>query len=370
MNQEPMERPVEEQPTAYPTDLTEQEFLKFSMNVAKKMGTLRSQNLFVGMYAVYFAITTFAFVNNWMQTGEISFMMLGMLLLTVASAVLTFTLMPARVKKSAKATFALGNYNRYYGEVSLTPQAIVKNFGDETLVIPLNAQSVYVETRDCMAFSTTGVGRSIILPARCVTDEMAAAIRKVVFDPQCTIKRQVIARMQALATEPIEKQEFPKEPQTLRVLDYQYTPEEFSKLSFASAWRRYVSSFPGMSMLAVLLGLMLALLQENPWWFPIVSLVMIVGYLAILMLNAKISASRAMQIDVRTRVVVSDRGLDVSVIPSGARLRVIWNSIDRAVDNGAFVNFHHGGGQIVSIPKRCIADFDEFRAVVDQYMKK
>ena len=184
MNQEPMHETVQEeeqQPYTFPVDLTEKEFLRFSMTLARKMGTLRMQYFIMGIYAVYAVITTVGIVTTFTETGQISLSLVGMLVLTLAGAALTMALMPSRVKKSAKATYAVGNQNGYYGEITVTETAISKYLGDETVTVPLNTpQSMYVETKDFMSFSTAGDQRTIVLPARCMTEETAKAVREAV----------------------------------------------------------------------------------------------------------------------------------------------------------------------------------------------
>lgn len=373
LEQEPLTAPEEEQEQAqeqgYPVDLTEQEFLKFSMVVARKMGTLRSQTLIMGLYAVYLIITIVGIVTTFMESGQLSFALLGMMALTMAGAVLTFTLMPSRVKKAAKASYRLGNQNGYYGELSISHTAVMKNIGHETVTIPLTPQTLYIETKEFMSFTTAGQQRSIVLPARCMTPEMATAIREVVFSSKVNLNRRVFDRMEAAAVAPIARREFPGDPQTLYTVDFQFLPEEFSKLSMDVAFEQYTKQFFGYSMMAILLGLMLAMLQESIWWFPGVSLAMIVGHLAFTFIRAKVNAARGGEMEIRTHVTFTDLGVEIRVSPNGQRMSVMWQGLDRVVERRDFVEFYHGGGHLLRIPKRAIRDFEEFRQVVDSHFQ-
>ena len=374
MNQEPMHETVQEeeqQPYTFPVDLTEKEFLRFSMTLARKMGTLRMQYFIMGIYAVYAVITTVGIVTTFTETGQISLSLVGMLVLTLAGAALTMALMPSRVKKSAKATYAVGNQNGYYGEITVTETAISKYLGDETVTVPLNTpQSMYVETKDFMSFSTAGEQRTIVLPARCMTEETAKAVREAVFGEKSTLNRRVFGRLQPQATEPIPKRAFGEEAEVLYKVDFTYTPEEFSKMTKELAWKRSMSNFTGFSMMAVLLGAMMAMLEESIWWFPGVSLTMIAGFLLVSLLSGMSLARRASVMEFRTHVTITDRGIRIAVSPQGRQMSVIWAGMTRVVEYPAYVDFSCNGGHLLRLPKRVIGDMETLRSVVDANMPK
>jgi hypothetical protein len=54
----------------------------------------------------------------------------------------------------------------------------------------------------------------------------------------------------------------------------------------------------------------------------------------------------------------------------GARsLNIPWSHITRAVNCGDTVELYAGESKQLTIPKRCIPDFEELSAVVDGHMK-
>ena len=75
-------------------------------------------------------------------------------------------------------------------------------------------------------------------------------------------------------------------------------------------------------------------------------------------------------IDAAAARILTDRGIELRLSPSGQRLSFGWQCVERAVERETCVEFFHSGGNLLRIPKRAIADFEEFRRVVDGNMKK
>lgn len=361
---------TDEREAGYPVDLTEDEFLRFSMTVATKIGPLKTQRSLMIVFAIYFVITLIGFVKTLLDTGEISIALLSMMALTAVSAAVSLTLMPSRVKKGAKASYRAGSTNNYYGELTVTPYAIEKCIGDETVSIPLNEHTMYLEDRSFMAFSAAGQQRSIILPARCMTAAEAARVREVVFAQSVRVNRRVFGRMEALAATPIERRPFPCAAQTLYTVDFQYQEDEIAKLQSDIAWRQYIQSLPGFSMLSILIGLLMAFLEEQVLWFPGVSLTLILGYLVLTVVLSKSRARRAAATQNRTRVTFTDRGIETVISPTGQRQSIGWQGLERAVERADCVEFFYSGQHMLRIPKRAVEDMDELKRIVDAHFQK
>lgn len=367
MNEEYQEEIREE---GFPVDLNEQEFMAFHMALAKKMGALRTQTPIMILFAVYLVVDIVTFVKEYIDTGTFSLSLAIIALVTLACAALSMTVVPARIKKNAKAGFLVGNQNGYYGEITVTPYAIMKNIGSETVTIPFSEQTLYVEDKEFMAFTTAGQQRSIVLPARCMTPDMAAQVRQAVFAPNVSIQRRVFARMEARASAPIPRRDFLAAPQTLYLVDFQYTEAELSKLFMDVALKQYFQSLPTVAAMSILAGLLMAILQEQVLWFPCLSLGIIFGYLLITVITAKNRGKKTDAVQNRTHLSLTDQGITLRISPSGQHLNFGWQSVERAVEREAYVEFFHSGGNLLRIPKRAIEDFEEFRRVVDEHFKK
>lgn len=354
----------------FPVDLTEEEFLNFSMTIAKKMGALRTQTPIMVLFGVYLVVDFVSLIKEYADTGNFSVSLALIALVTLACAVLSMTIMPARIKKAAKASFLVGNQNGYYGEITVTPYAIMKNIGSETISVPFDEHSIFIEDQGFMAFTAAGQPRAIVLPARCMTPEMASQVRQAVFAPNVRIQRRVLARMEARAVQPIPRRAFLGAPQTLYTVDFQYTEGELAKLHMDVALKQYFQSLPSVSAMAILAGLLTAMIAEQVLWFPVLSLGIIFGYLLVMVITAKSRGRKAGELPNRTHLTLTDRGIELRLSPSGQRLSFGWQGVERAVEREECVEFFHSGGNLLRVPKRAIEDFEEFRNVVDTYVKK
>ena len=353
-----------------PVDLNEQEFLDFNMTIARKMGALRTQKPMLLLFAVYLVVDVISLIKNFLDTGHISWTLLVIAAVTLACGAMTLYAMPARIRKTAKANYLAGNHNGYYGEFTVTPYAVMKRIGDETITVALDEHAIYLEDKGFMAFTAQGQTRSIVLPARCVTPQMAAANREAVFAPTARIRRRVFARMEAVAPAPIPRRDFPAPPQTLYTLDFIYNESEAKTVFRDVAMKQYFQSLPTVSAMAIMAGLLLAILQEQVFWFPLVSLGIIFGYLLILLVQASSHSKQPGATENRTHLTLTDRGVELRISPSGQRMAFGWQGVERAVERAECVEFYYNGGNLLRIPKRAIDDFEKFKQVVDAHHKK
>ena len=353
-----------------PVDLNEQEYLDFNMTIARKMGALRTQKPMLFLFAVYLTVDVISLIKEFADTGHVSWTLLVIATVTLACGGLMLTVMPRRIRNTAKTNFAAGNQNGYYGELTVTPYAVMKNIGDETITVPLDEHSIYIEDKGFMAFTAQGQSRSIVLPARCVTPQLATAIREAVFAPTVRIQRRVFARMNAVAPAPIPRRDFLAPPRTLYTLDFTYTEKEAAKLFRDVAMKQYFQSLPTVSAMAIMAGLLLAILQEQVFWFPLVSLGIIFGYLLILLLQARSRSKNPGATENRTHLTLTDRGVELRISPGGQRMAFGWQGVERAVEREECVEFFYSGNNLLRIPKRAIDDFEEFKQVVDLYHTK
>ena len=352
-----------------PVDLNEQEYLDFNLTLARRMGALRLQKPMLFLFAVYLAVDVISLIKEFVDTGRISWTLLIIAAVTLACGCLVLTVMPARIRKTAKASFLMGNQNGYYGELTVTPHAVMKNIGDETITVPLDEHSIYLEDKGFMAFTAQGQSRSIVLPARCVTPQMATAIREAVFAPTARIQRRVFARMDAAAPAAIPRRDFPAPPQTLYTLDFAYTEQEAAKLFKDVAMKQYFQSLPTVSAMAIMAGLLLTILQEQVFWFPLISLGIIFGYLLLLLLQARARGKNPVATENRTHVTLTDRGVELRISPTGQRISFGWQGVERAVERADCVEFFYSGNNLLRIPKRAIDDFDELKRIVDTHVR-
>lgn len=351
-----------------PVDLTKEEFVAYHMATAKAFGALRRQNAMLILFGMYFAVTVIGTVQNYQETGQISLVMVLLSVVTLVSAVLSMVLTPAQIRRRARRNYDVGNLNGYYGEWGITDTEVFKNLGHERVTMPLDEKTLYIEDVAFMAFVTAGAQRSIILPARCMTKEAAAAVREKVFRAGCRVQRRVIGRMTAQAAEPIPRRDLLEAPQTLYFADATYEEKELLQLHGDIAWKHFVHNLPTLLVITVLFAAMFALIEESVLLFAVITLGIPLAFLLFTTLSGRSTAKRmTAQHPTRLRLTVTERGLDAAFQPSGQRVIIHWSSVRRAVERPTCVDFYYGDNHLLRIPKRCIDDMDELRRIVDSH---
>ncbi|MBQ4616863.1 MAG: hypothetical protein IJB27_00620 [Clostridia bacterium] len=354
-----------------PVDMTKEEYIAYSMAVARRFGVLRMQKMSMIMFVVYAVIIGGSLITYYAETGIWDWMMLVLLGITLLSSAVIFTIVPWRVKKTATASYEAGNVDGYYGELTVSAHEIVKTSGDGELRIPLNESTMYLEDSGFMAFTTQGMMRGIVLPARCVTPSLAAAIRKAVFGGQSRMRRIVVHRMQPLAVEPIAVRESAPKPETFQTVRVRYENEEIQKMLVDTGWKQYVQSLPIIVTLGIMLGTIMAMMEENLPAFFVWSLGTVLVMFLLSTLTTRAKAKRAAVLpQAGLTVELNEYGVvlvqHASELTAENRILTRWSSLTRAVERRDCVDIT-SEGRLIRIPKRCILDLDEFRNIVDAH---
>ena len=369
MEQQSLE-PIEQEPVhGYPVDVTEEEFVQFSLTMAKTFGALRLQKPTAVCFVLYLLIAIGLVVWEYIDTGTISWVLLSVAALSVVCAVPGLIWMPRKTVRDAKKTYQTNNDNRYYGEIVFENGELIKIGGCKRWVIPMSDTALYVEDTDFMAFASVGnIGNVVLLPARCMTEEMAGAVRAVVFADNSRIKRRVLHRMQAGTQTPIPLREPMPLPQTLWSLRFTYQPEELKTLLTDVGRQRVVRQLPVTVMGSIGAGLAMWLCFESLSALFITTPAMILLMTLVSSLNAAATAKRVSQTQtVQIQMHLTERGLDYEMQPSGRKVYVRWQGIERAVESDTAVELTLTGGELLRIPKRCIDDMETLRSVIDTH---
>ena len=339
------------------------------MTVAGKFGALRMRVPMIACFIGYIGLIVYFAAMEIADSGSLSWSIILMAIVSILCALPGLIINPHRVKKISRETYAAGEENGYYGEVYFEDGAIVKDVGYKQTRLTLCETTMYIETADFMAFtSAKGATASIILPARCLTEENAAMIRKEVFREENRLQRRVIARMVAGATAPIAPRAMLEEPTVLFETAFTYTAEELSDIITSGAGRSYIQKLPSLAVTAMMLGAVMVLFIESVWVFAVTVPAV---FLISLLFSSLSAASAAKRVDTmqasRICVTITDRGIDHET--AGRTAAVKWQGVKRAVEADTYVEFTMNGGLLLRIPKRAIEDMDAFRAIVDRYHK-
>ena len=353
-----------------PVDITEEEFTDFTMTVASKFGALRMRIPMIVCFAAYMVLIAYLAAIELADNGRLSWSMIVMAVVAIMSAMPALIVNPLRAKRVARETYAAGEENGYFGEIYFKNGEIIKDVGYKQTSLPLSAETMYIETTEFMAFcSVKGATASIIIPARCLTEDMASMIRTEVFRASYPLQRRVIKRMIARAAAPIAYRPMLDAPTTLFEANFSYTPEELADIITYSARRNFINKLPSLLVTAAFIGAVLVMMLDNVWVF--VAAVPAAVLLSFLMssLNAASAAKRVKEMPAsRLQVAITDRGIDQET--TGRVSSVKWRGVKRATEADTYVEFTLNGGLMLRIPKRVIEDMDAFRTMVDTYYKK
>ncbi len=351
---------------SFPVDLNREEFIAYYDLSARTACPLRGHRGRLILTGVLAALLTGAFLYQYAVWGEWD---LPMLLLTaglVLLALFTGLYLPRRLRRQAarlyEETMATG-YD-YYGTVTVHSAEIVKQGQEVTTTIPLDQTTFFVETADMQLFIHRQ-GRALVLPARCMTSEAAAAVRTAA-DRLPTANRRFVARLQAQGLTPTPSTGVP----AVTVWDktVRYTAEELTAVlqgRVRSAYGRRIPSICGMSLLA---GLIYGWGQES------VTTAMIacgVCFGLLTLFTFLLPYRRASRIPEDThqtvQVTLTDRGVQLR---EGEQFAAFpWRAVRHVYDRGDHAEMLFPRGASLYLPKREIGDMAVFEAILGQYWK-
>ncbi len=362
LRQEPMGE--ESAPAGFPVDLTREEFVAYHMLLTRLSAPLplrAMQWIFTaigGLLLVLAVADAILLGPNWM--------MLGTALFSVAISLVFWLIVPGRIRRKAAKTYdeSVAGGHDYYGLMEYTGTHVVKRCDDITTAIPVNASSMFVEGPDCMVWINRE-RRAIVLPARCMTTEMAAEMRRAA-DKLPQRNRRFYGRLVPLGQVAVK----PEMMQTTLLWEKTivYTPEEYADQLKDSVTVHYRRRMPVLSIISVAAAFAFGFEEARPWkcllWF-----LAIFGMLTVTNFVVPRSRIKSMQEHIpeeqRTlTVALTDRG--VRMTQNEQSVTAPWFTLQHIIDRGDYVEFQRPP-QLIRVPKRYIEDFEAFDSIITQY---
>lgn len=357
---------------AFPADLNREEYIDFNITVSQISGLLRFRKGQIILFSVLAAVSVVMMIFDIVMAGSLDPVLVLLVIFLIAAAGILFIGIPRYVRSSAEKAYDQSLLNRYsyYGEVRVYPDRVEKR-GKNTVVIRFAENAVYMENRRMMVLLAPGTP-AIVLPARCMTPAAAEGMRRAVLPGIPMPRQKLLDRMEPLAEVPLPPPHEAVEPEEteLFAVDVEYTKEEFVKIVTDTALRAFMKMLPVYSGMSVLAGLMFGLMNGLP--FGIASFLLMIGLffaLNVLMARGKAVRNYTLMPDSgkRLRVSFSDRGLTVKSERPGESMRFVWKAVERAVERPESVEFYTATS-FLRIPKRCIPQFDQLKALVDAHV--
>ncbi len=282
---------------------------------------------------------------------------------------------PRQFRKKNELLYTMSRFSghSFDGVVKVNEFGIEKSTVDETTRVGFSQCAAYIETEDMLMFCMTQ-GKSIVIPARCLTAEDAEYTKKAALAVISPTRRYVLAEISPkLETkQPIGNILKPMENEELLRVRVEYTAAELKSGLTDTAAQAFFEKFPQKLLVAVFFTILFYFTMETmPLPFFLASLLVL--FLSDI-IAVRIRAKRAIRVsdgDVcRVQLIFTEKYLQITGKSEHVRrMKVPWECITRAVERPKEVEFF-AQTRILTVPKRCIEDMDELRAIVDGCMKK
>lgn len=356
----------------YSVDLSREEYVRSQDILTKRMGGvtrgMRLISLFMLAACVAMGITDFRY------SGGVDWSLISLLLLLIVSELWMMLTLPAQLRRRSEVAYDSTVYSGYVfaGTVTVESDAIRKRTAAATALIPYEQCRLYAEAADMMIFCGMD-GKSIVIPARFLTEQTAEITRQAALQNIPASRHLLLEKLIPGVTEDT----VPNVPDqansedVLLTVDVEYTDNEIVSIAAEAAMEQFAASLPNkclfMTMLASF-GYFVLNVKPLPLFLSALLIVFLVS-----VIRARIRMRRAITRSergvCRLRVEFTDAYIMLIGKADGMRpMRLPWNHITRAVDCRDTVEFYTGKDRQLSIPKRCIADFEELRNIVDSHM--
>ncbi len=354
--------------TRLAVDLNRKEFIEFRYTMDRFAGMGRGRwTRAVIMSLFSLSLIVLALVEL-VQEGIMDWLTGGLGLVMLLTSLLSAVLEPVILKKRAGHAYdeSIAAGYTYYGTVQLFSDRIEKVGEELTVSISINGTAFFLESRDMMVWGSDRT-RSIVLPARCLTPEFAAAVRQAA-DRIPNAHRRFFGRVQPQG-QPVEPTASEK-PAVLWEQTVTYTLKELQQLLRSTLALNYSRRLPVFGLFSVMTGLALgwngesilpciAYFLATLFFFTLLSLLMPLWQLP----RHEEQAPPATR---QIHFTLTDRGLKLR--SERQEDCVSWHAIAHVMDKGEYVEFQWQH-KFARIPKRCIPDFEAFDGLITQYWK-
>ncbi len=358
---------------AFSADLKREEYVRFQELLSRGTPAFRLRTIQLVTTAVLFGVCLLFLVFDFRAGRGLDVSLLLMALLLVLMEAYLFVMMPRQMRTRAGRGYdqtRMTGY-RYEGIVTVSPGIVRKTTAKAVTEIPLAQCTLYIESPDLMVFGGAE-GRSIVLPARCLTEADAALLRQYALSYVPGPRQRLYGRLIPGAAERLPLPDLSPVPEEEAEMSFrvEYTPKEFVRLMTASSVEGYMKNLPNLAFFAFLLALSFDLCLGIP--AILVFLAVVVGLFLIGYITSRSKANTVIRISggeaLRLSVDLTPSGLTLwGAAGREKELRIPWNDISRAVERPDRVDFYTHS-LAVTLPKRTIADLDELKRLVDARM--
>lgn len=371
--QDHIETTVQTEKSAWYVDLTREEAAAYALLVARLRGPLRTRKTATITAALCSVILLGLAFGEWMAGVTEAFDYVTALcgVLIWLPALYVCWILPRSIRKNA-----LRQYDRsvsagivYTGRLTVTEEYIEKVSPSATAHIRLDERAFFIETADMMVFITPD-SPGLVLPARCLTEEMAFAIRRAA-DQLPPRNRQFVGRIQPKGeiVIPVEA----VKPEQLWTATFTYTHEEYAAVARSSILHRFWRLAPAMTPMAFIGALVFGWSGESLTpaigYFLLFMGIVVLMNLVFPLLQNKRRVELMTSHDLTVKVGFDTTALRMQA-PRGSEMPVLWCDVKHVYDNDPFVEIEIVKGSSLPIPKRAIEDIEAFEAALKRCRDK
>ena len=357
-------------------DLNREEYVAFRLLQAKVNGPLRLRMVWVVVTALFSVISLAMAFEEWYAAGFAGYpdpIMLAAAVLVLLPMFYVWLYLPYKVKKTAATQYdhSVSAGMSFTGRLTVGETFVEKAGPSATANIPMDARTLFIENSEMMAF-INAASPALVLPARCLTEEMAAAVRGAAdrlpvrnrkFVSRLVPQGHVVTAMPEVAT-----------PEEVWVTTFTYTAEEYTNLTRSMVTAHYWRMAPVNAIYATLLAVLTSWNYEDLDTETLMSCggsfllffgLMTVFNLVIPLSRCKRQAEMLTAHDLTMQVRFDTLALRIKA-PKGSESFVLWCDVDHVYDRGDFVEIIHNKRGNLQIPKRAIEDIAAFESALNR----
>ena len=368
--------PAEEAPpqrTPWYVDLKKDEFVAFRMLTARLVGPLRlrTATLVVSLFSFVTMVgyALYEWLMHWVNTPDPVLLAGGVLVLI--PALILYWYVPYHLRRDAEKQYdrSLQAGMDFVGELVVYPDAIEKVTAAVTARVRIDERMLFIETPDMLVVTTMN-SPAIVMPARCLTEEMVATVRQAVesIPDHC---RRFVGRIQPKG-ETVAPSVPKAKPEELWVNTFTYTPEEYTVVLKGLIQQHFWKKAPLLALLAMVSAFALGYDFETMSFIPCIWIFVVI--MAVLILFNLVLPLRRVSRGVEEQLTAHDMTMQVRLdtmgmrmkLPKGSEMMVLWCDVDHVYEREDFVEIVHNKNTSLYIPKRCIEDLDALDAILKQ----
>ena len=348
-------------------DLTAEEAAAYSLLMAKMRGPLRTRRpTLITAALCSFILLGLAF-GEWLAgvVDQFDYVTAACGVLIWLPALYVWWILPLTIRKKA-----LVHYDRsvsagivYNGRLTITDEYVEKAGASATAHIRLDQHAFFIEAADMMVFVSAD-SPGVVLPARCLTPAMVAAVRRAA-DRLPARNRRFVSRIRPMG-QVVTPVGAPK-PEQLWSTTFTYTHEEFITVARGNIFQRFWRIAPAVTPVAFIGSLVFGWSGEDITpaigYFLLFMGIVLLMNLVLPLLQNKRRVEMMTPHDLTVKVSFDTTALRLTA-PRGSEMPVLWCDVKHVYDRDTFAEMVIEKSSPLLIPKRAIEDIPAFEAAL------